>query len=983
MDFILKKINNALSLSDPGSYDYITYLRSRIEYSLFLCLGLLWKNFDKLDPAIQQGIISDLNKLSIGAVVGAIRSLDTIKPQMLNKKCKNVLDSYPSIRNAKIGHGYEMAGAIASSLEPLYNEMVKHNPILQENCDIIVVQSYNANGEATYTGIRYPYNQGGEGVRWTCPAELFPCSDTELPRTYILYHKEYYKISPFVYYDVPTQTPMVFNSLLEKLIGKVRLCSVLPSLAANGTKDVLFKELIYLTKADGSRQISESNGTIMNTFKANYSHYIDVGFQKLVEDFLENNRAYVSATFWGHGGVGKTACIQKICYDYFNNTKKQFSYIIFITAKDRVYNPKTGKIVSGSGNVSRYIDVIKSIIEILFDNADEEIDEALIDEYVQRISNFNDKILIVIDDYETFEDSEKEKISAFIGKLNAACHKVIITTRNKRFSLGLQISCNELDCESTASFIRTIVREQYPVHFNDIDCILNDDDTLKCIHQATSGRPIFIYQFIYLFIQKGFQIDLISDIRSSPNAQEFLYGRIYQYLSRNAKYLFAAISTLTNTDLRFNLNVLEYVLTKTITEKDQFEESLQELVDQKIIELVGETYGRVYSGEILNIMEDEFSKLLPETRDTIKNLLDSIGGKNISGSISEAMLEQADNSRVFGNEQETVEKYHRVLNSKNGSIEIKETALKHLTTYLSSTRLNPSAAIKEMEEFLPLFSDSVDIQVFYVYLLWSQDTSEKEKAINTFQLFFSSQKHKKTDQRYLSYFALGTGYCIDFDIHCRKYSSQEIRNNQYIKTFNEYGKVLFEHVRKKVIKGKASLFHNIRVALVQTVKLCEILGRTNKYQDKIQYGLDICDWMLKSGVTGPSLTQIQKLQKKKKKMVTGHHKLKESESIITLVPQVEVEESDTNNLSESFSIGGKQYTIGDVVDVTIAKIVPYGAFATLDASTTGLIHISEIADRFIANINDEFVEGQSCKARIINIDYQTGRISLSSKEFHE
>ena len=104
---------------------------------------------------------------------------------------------------------------------------------------------------------------------------------------------------------------------------------------------------------------------------------------------------------------------------------------------------------------------------------------------------------------------------------------------------------------------------------------------------------------------------------------------------------------------------------------------------------------------------------------------------------------------------------------------------------------------------------------------------------------------------------------------------------------------------------------------------------------------------------------------------------------ITLVPQVEVEESDTNNLSESFSIGGKQYTIGDVVDVTIAKIVPYGAFATLDASTTGLIHISEIADRFIANINDEFVEGQSCKARIINIDYQTGRISLSSKEFHE
>ena len=77
---------------------------------------------------------------------------------------------------------------------------------------------------------------------------------------------------------------MVFNSLLEKLIGKVKLCSVLPSLTGVGTKDVLFKELIYLSKTDGSRQISESNGTIMNTFKENYSHYIDVGFEKIVKD---------------------------------------------------------------------------------------------------------------------------------------------------------------------------------------------------------------------------------------------------------------------------------------------------------------------------------------------------------------------------------------------------------------------------------------------------------------------------------------------------------------------------------------------------------------------------------------------------------------------------------------------------------------------------------------------------------------------------
>lgn len=983
MDFILKRINNSLSLSDPGSYEHITYLRSRIEYSLFLCLGLLWKNFDKLEPAVQHRIISDLNKLSIGSVVGAIRSLDTIKPQMLSKKCKALFDSYPGIRNAKIGHGYEMAASIASALEPLYNDLITHNSVLQENCDIIVVQKYNADGEPTYTGIRYPFDRNGEGVRWTCPAELFPSSDTEFPRTYILYKGDYYKISPFVFYDVATQTPMVFNSLIEKLIGKVHLCSVTPSLTGGGTKDIIFKELICLSKTDGSRQISESNGAIMNTFKKNYSQYIDIGFQKLVEDFLTNNRAYVSATIWGHGGVGKTACIQKICYDYFNNTNKQFSYIIFITAKDRVYNPKTGEIAIGSGNVSRYVDVIKSIAEILFDDVDEKVDEEAAEEYVQRISSFSDTVLIIIDDYETFEDSEKEKISTFIGRLNATYHKVIITTRNKRFALGLPIPCNELDCASTAKFIKSIVAEQYPAHYSDIECLLKENATLESIHQATSGRPIFIYQFIYLFIQKGLQADLISDIRTSPNAQEFLYGRIYQYLSGNAQYLFAAISASINTDLRFNLNVLEYILTKAIPRKDQFEESLQELIDQKIIELVGETYGRVYSEEILRIMENEFQKLAPETRDTIKNFLDSIGGKNISGSISDAMLEQADNSRLFGNEQETVEKYHRVLKSDAASMSLKVIAIKHLTSYLSSSRLNSSAAIKEIEEFLPMFSDNVDVQISYVYLLWSQGIPEKEKAVSVFQRFFSEPNHRKTDHRYLSFFALGTGYCIDFDINYRKYPNENVRHNQYIRTFNEYGKILFEHIRKKVVKGKASLFHNIRVALIQTVKLCEIMGQSENCEDKIKYGLDICEWMKQSKVTGPFLVQISKLQGRLQKLLSGNHSSKEIESTGLLHPQMEVEETADGGAQDSFSIKGKQYTIGDIIDVTIKRIMPYGAFASLDSSTDGLIHISEISDRFIVDIKSEFTVGEICTARIINFNPQTARISLSTKDFRD
>lgn len=46
---------------------------------------------------------------------------------------------------------------------------------------------------------------------------------------------------------------------------------------------------------------------------------------------------------------------------------------------------------------------------------------------------------------------------------------------------------------------------------------------------------------------------------------------------------------------------------------------------------------------------------------------------------------------------------------------------------------------------------------------------------------------------------------------------------------------------------------------------------------------------------------------------------------------------------------------GDIVDVKITGIQPYGAFASLPDNSTGLIHISEISDKFVKSI-DSFVK---------------------------
>ena len=983
MDYITNRIENQLSLMDEGSYDYITCLRTRIEYSLFLCLGILWKNFENLPNGKQKRIIASLNNLSIGSAVSVIRDLNALDSQhsIFNKHFGKLIDSYPAIRNTKMGHGYDMAASIASALTPLYHDMFDNSPLLQEACDIIVIKQYDST-TGNYIGIRFPSDQNGQGVRWSCPKELISHDEVDFPRTYIVYRGNYHKISPFVYIDPSTQAPFIFNSLIEKLVGKVRLNSIFPANYGNPNRDYYFNELVYLSTSDGSRRISQSNGTIMNNFRLNYDKYIDVGFHKLIEDFLFKNRAYVSATVWGHGGVGKTACIQKECYDLFNNCEKKFSYIVFITAKDRIYNPKTGQIDSSTGNISLYSEVIKSIASVLFNDVNPTLTDEALAEYEQRIGNFEDTLLIVIDDYETFEDSEKEKISNFLSMLDARYHKAIITTRNRRFVIGQPIPCNELDCQSTKKFIQAVIQEQHPAHYTDMDRVLKDDGLLTRIYEATSGRPIFIYQFIYLFMQKGYQKDLINGIRNSPNAQEFLYGRIYQYLSPNAQYLFASISTLADNDLRFNLNILEHILSKVITEKSQFEESIEELENQRVIELGSSVYGRIYSPELLKIMKAQYQKYPQDFQSTVKNLLDGIGGKNIKGSIFQAMLEQADRSRTFGNEEETISKYRHVLNSSKVPHAIKKTAIKHLADYLSNSRLDTSSAIIAVEEYLPLFPDDADIYIFYTYLLWSQGVEEKEKAVNVIQNFFSKGNHKKTDSNFLTYFSLGVGYIIDFDIRYREYSKENLRKAQYNKTFNEYGKLLFKYVKDNpYMKGKPALFHNIRVALVQTAKLCNVMGQDGKNPDVVAYGLEICAWMQQSAVKEPFLSQIVRLQNNLQN-ITSNPVHSDKALSNSFSPNMETGLNDSDDIQDSLWSGGKQYSIGEVVEVTVMRIMSYGVFVALDESTRGLIHISEIADRYIANIDSEFTVGQSCTARIIGIDFTSRRISLSTTQFH-
>jgi 4-hydroxy-3-methylbut-2-enyl diphosphate reductase len=86
------------------------------------------------------------------------------------------------------------------------------------------------------------------------------------------------------------------------------------------------------------------------------------------------------------------------------------------------------------------------------------------------------------------------------------------------------------------------------------------------------------------------------------------------------------------------------------------------------------------------------------------------------------------------------------------------------------------------------------------------------------------------------------------------------------------------------------------------------------------------------------------------------------------------------NRPEPWTVIDEKYQIGQVISGKIVQIKDYGAFVELEPGLDGLVHISEIAYKRVTNIADEISVGQEVTAKILEIDKDRKRISLSIKE---
>lgn len=121
-------------------------------------------------------------------------------------------------------------------------------------------------------------------------------------------------------------------------------------------------------------------------------------------------------------------------------------------------------------------------------------------------------------------------------------------------------------------------------------------------------------------------------------------------------------------------------------------------------------------------------------------------------------------------------------------------------------------------------------------------------------------------------------------------------------------------------------------------------------------------------------------------------RIKHPSEVVNIGDVVEVYVQDFNKEQSRISLSLKQnienpweniedrYSVGDVVEGKVVKLVDFGAFVELEPGVEGLVHISQISEDRIAKPSEVIEAGQIVNVKILDIKPEDNRLSLSIKE---
>lgn len=121
-------------------------------------------------------------------------------------------------------------------------------------------------------------------------------------------------------------------------------------------------------------------------------------------------------------------------------------------------------------------------------------------------------------------------------------------------------------------------------------------------------------------------------------------------------------------------------------------------------------------------------------------------------------------------------------------------------------------------------------------------------------------------------------------------------------------------------------------------------------------------------------------------------RVKHPSDVLSIGQEIEVLIRDVDVEKQRVSLGYKQlqpkpwtmadqkYPVGSIVEGKVVRIVPFGAFVALEPTIDGLIHISQVGVKRIEKVEDEINVGDMVRCKVLDVNPEAKRISLSRRE---
>ena len=644
MDYIQHKLYRVIEKTkkrrDGKNSTIVGYYNVLTQYQLYLMFACVWDKRElELPRSKRMEYLEKMKRASLGTILNVIAELDSMgKPVLgVNKKFQELMSAFIKPRNSETAHGILIPGLqeesyqkLAEHYENIHRQIRSMGiPILSEDCRIYYMPS-NENCQVTvFDNDDYDYQDFNE--------ELVKALDIQPGELYYYFENNCYKLSPFLILKEITNREDPYEIYCYQRYnlknGKFEYKRY-SELSDNISYSKICKDYFLSFQEEYSHTICKANGVICNKFENNYDYFISTNpidsHEQKVWNFLKKNRSNACLTIRGGGGIGKTALVQYICtkniFEPFR--MEEIQYVIFCSAKDREFKQIAGltghiKDVKNESTIRCYKDIIRIIAWVLDIDADYNMKQGI--EHIENIFLQTPGILLIVDDFETLLEEDKEKVVSLSSRLDVTRHKMIITTRSQ-YMVGLEYYMDSLDQTQTITFMKERFKRSCTIEqYNQFERFVQNREIRKKIHELTKGLPMLIRQLGNLLLLNGFKESSLVK-REDEEVEDFLLGRLYNYFGTvTSKLLFLIIAYFYQFGSdEMNLEDLKiiymlYCMRLHIVDVD-YDQDLNELQKLKIIKVETE-YIRI-SNYISNSILRKCQEELIESEEIPRNLFD-------------------------------------------------------------------------------------------------------------------------------------------------------------------------------------------------------------------------------------------------------------------------------------------------------------------------------------------------------------------------